>query len=105
MSDSTHYDHESTMKDLEGIARSMAMAMMLVTRDRLTRAAEAVEMASSIGFMVDPTQYRARLWDGGLERQKALIELVRKTRESLAAIFPNDPILNAILDRQEGADV
>lgn len=64
------------------------------------RMARTVELADSVGFVVDATAYRDRLEDGSLRRQGELIALYRRVRRELRQIAPE---LAPLLDAQEAA--
>lgn len=82
--------HEQTLDTMLGAFRSFLLVSATITREDATRAKDAVLQAESIGFVIDPTQYRHALFSGSLDRQKQIVTLFIETREKLLTIFPGD---------------
>ena len=92
----TDDDYRELMETLQAAARTWSLMLCGVTDDDLTVAAETVERADSFGAILDPTKYRERLQDGGLDRQRKLIASARAFRKALRETFPTDLVLKAI---------
>lgn len=88
------YEHAAFMNELHARVRTIALATIPEISD--DDIAAALNMAESFGHIVDPTKYRDALYDGRLDRQRRLIKLFEHIRAEVRALYPNDPILQAL---------
>ena len=62
--------------------------------------AETIERAHAIGPFIDPTRYKARLDDGGLDAQQKLIRMYLRLRHDVRDF---DPEFAKLMDAQEAS--
>jgi hypothetical protein len=86
MSRLTEDDYRALMERITNACRVFNACSMSITDEDLAAAAHTVELADAVGYVVDPTAYRTALYDGRLERQRALIKAFRDFRAAMRAI-------------------
>jgi len=89
----TDSEYRDLLETLQNAARTWALMLTIVIDADLKTAAEAVETADAVGWVVDPTKYRDRLQDGGIARQRDLIAATRAYRAALRELFPQDAVI------------
>jgi hypothetical protein len=87
----TAEDFASVMERVAMAARSFTAMSLAVTDAEVQQAIRTSEMASAVGFVVDPTAYRTALWDGRLEKQVQLLKGFLAFRAVLRSIDPAVP--------------
>ncbi len=91
-------DYQRTITDMLNAFRSFAIVGAVVSDSEAAAAGRAISTAEAIGWVVDPTQYRAALSNGSLDRQKAIVDLFIEIRRKLTGIFPADPVLRLVAE-------
>jgi len=86
----TDAEYRELLDTIQNAARFWALSMASVSSEDLKTAAETVEHADAVGWVLDPMKYRERLQDGGLDRQRDLIAATRAYRAALRKLFPQD---------------
>lgn len=94
------YDHDATMEHMLTALRHFLLLASVVPQAHVTRAAEVVSMAESVGAILDPTAYRRALYSGSLERQQRIVALFTRTKAELLQIFPGDAAVLSELTRR-----
>lgn len=87
------YDHLGTMNAIVNLFRSFAMTSVIVTTAEAEFARDTLELADTLGPMIDPTAYRTALNKGTIDQQKKLVKLFLKNRAELIELFPEAGIL------------
>lgn len=87
MTTRTH-DHVETMERLQLAFQQFALIAALVDDADVRASQDAVSMADSVGFLVDPTRYQQALSNGSLKRQRELLDLFAETKARLKVLFP-----------------
>ncbi len=95
---SDNHDYQRTITDMLNAFRSFAIVGAVVSEAEAAAARRAITSAEEVGCFVDPTQYRAALSNGSLDRQKAIVDLFIEIRRKLPSIFPADPVLHLIAE-------
>jgi len=94
----TDDEYRENMATLESAARNWTFLSVSVSDGDLAVMAETVERADSFGAILDPTMYRKRLADGGLDRQRKLIAATRAYRKAIEALDPDAALLRSSQD-------
>ncbi len=85
----TNDEYKSNMDTIINAFRMFHLLSMGVTDAELEEMRKTLAIADSVGCFIDPTAYRKSLQDGSLDRQKAVLELVKTVRQDLSKAFPS----------------
>lgn len=81
-------EHVWNVEQMVAAFRLFALMAKSIPDVDVDRALEVISQAESIGHIIDPTKYRDALYSGSLRRQRAVVELFKKTKARLREIFP-----------------
>lgn len=84
-------EFKSCMDLLQMSARSFMALTFTITDEDLATMLKTIDLAESVGHIVDPTQYREASQSGSLQRQRCLIEAHQQFRASIAKHFKVAP--------------
>ena len=79
-------DYEQLMIMLESALYPAAKILEHITDEQLQAMLATVERADSVGFVIDPTQYKSALQDGRLDFQRRMIKLCIHIKAEIAAL-------------------